>query len=45
MLNLIFNLMTAKSEKKSEEMKGAKKEAQAKSCKPSGSCKSGEKKS
>ena len=37
--------MTTKEEKKSEEMKGCKTETQKKECKPSGSCKSSEKKS
>ena len=40
-----FILMTTKEEKKSEEMKGCKTETQKKECKPSGSCKSSEKKS
>lgn len=36
--------MTTKTEKKQEEIKDVKKEAHAKECKPSGSCKSSEKK-
>ncbi len=37
--------MTTKTEKKQEEGKGIKNEVHTKECKPSGSCKSGEKKS
>ncbi len=36
--------MTTKTEKKQEEVKGTKKEVHTKECKPSGSCKSSEKK-
>ena len=39
------SLMTTKEEKISEELKGCKTESQKKECKPSGSCKSSEKKS
>ena len=37
--------MTTKAEKKQESVKDVKKESHAKACKPSGSCKSSEKKS